>query len=110
MSKIKALCARDTNQPLDVLLHQLNRMLRGWTAYFKYGCSSVAFNYLWAYLWKQVIRSQASADPLETIAPSLWPVARHGWGDAVRSDQGAHPALPVSGNANPDAVAERSMR
>ena len=58
MAKIKALCARDTNQSLDVLLHQLNRMLRGWTAYFKYGCSSVAFNYLRAYLWKQVIRWQ----------------------------------------------------
>ena len=29
---------------------------RGWTAYFKYGCSSATFGYLRTYLWKQVIR------------------------------------------------------
>ena len=40
------------------LLHPLNRMLRGWTAYFKYGCSHATFSYLRSYLWKQVIRWQ----------------------------------------------------
>jgi RNA-directed DNA polymerase len=30
-------------------------MLGGWTAYFKWGCSSATFRYLRAYLWKRVI-------------------------------------------------------
>ena len=44
MAKIKAICWQNTNQPLDVLLIRLNRFLRGWTAHFRYGCSSATFN------------------------------------------------------------------
>jgi len=58
MAKVKTLCRQSTNLPLDVLLHRLNRMLRGWTAYFKYGCSHATFSYLRSYLWKQVVRWQ----------------------------------------------------
>lgn len=58
MAKVKTLCRRNTNQPLAVLLHQLNPMLRGWTAYFKYGCSNATFSYLRSYLWREVIRWQ----------------------------------------------------
>ena len=58
MAKVKALCRQNTNLPLGVLLIHLNRMLRGWTAYFKYGCSNATFSYLRSYLWKQVIRWQ----------------------------------------------------
>jgi len=58
MAKVKMTCRRNTNQPLEVLLHQLNRMLRGWTAYFKYGCSNATFSYLRSYLWKEVVRWQ----------------------------------------------------
>ncbi len=58
MVKVKTLCRQSTNLPLEVLLHRLNRMLRGWTAYFKYGCSHATFSYLRSYLWKQVIRWQ----------------------------------------------------
>jgi RNA-directed DNA polymerase len=58
MVKVKTLCRQSTNLPLDVLLHRINRMLRGWTAYFKYGCSHATFSYLRSYLWKQVIRWQ----------------------------------------------------
>ena len=58
MAKVKTLCRQSTNLSLDVLLHRLNRMLRGWTAYFKYGCSNATFSYLRSYLWKQVIRWQ----------------------------------------------------
>jgi RNA-directed DNA polymerase len=54
MTKVKTACHQDTNLPLEVLLHQLNRMLRGWTAYFRHGCSSATFNYLRSYLWAQV--------------------------------------------------------
>jgi RNA-directed DNA polymerase len=58
MAKVKTICRQTTNLPLDDLLHQLNRMLRGWTTYFKYGCSNATFSYLRAYLWKQVVRWQ----------------------------------------------------
>ena len=56
MAKVKTVCRLNTNLPLEALLHQLNRMLRGWTAHFKHGCSSATFGYLRAYLWTQVIR------------------------------------------------------
>jgi RNA-directed DNA polymerase len=56
MAKVKKVCRQNTNLPLDALVYQLNRMLRGWTTYFKHGCSSATFGYLRAYLWKQVIR------------------------------------------------------
>jgi RNA-directed DNA polymerase len=55
-AKIKAWCRKSINLPLKVLLIHLNRMLRGWTTYFKYGCASATFSYLRAYLWKQIVR------------------------------------------------------
>lgn len=58
MAKVKTICRVNTNLPLDALLHPLNRMLRGWTTYFKYGCSHATFSYLRSYLWKQVVRWQ----------------------------------------------------
>jgi RNA-directed DNA polymerase len=54
MAKVKKLCWQDVNLPLGTLLHQLNQVLRGWTAYFKHGSSKATFNYLRAYTWKQV--------------------------------------------------------
>ncbi|MEV6861818.1 group II intron reverse transcriptase/maturase, partial [Streptosporangium subroseum] len=56
MAKVKTICRRSTNLTLADLLHQLNRMLRGWTAYFKHGCSKATFSYLRSYLWKETIR------------------------------------------------------
>jgi len=53
-AKMKALCWQDVNLPLGALLHQLNQVLRGWTAYFKHGSSKATFNYLRAYVWEQV--------------------------------------------------------
>ncbi|WP_084315932.1 group II intron maturase-specific domain-containing protein [Actinospica robiniae] len=53
-AKIKALCRQGKNLPLEALLRQLNSMLRGWTAYFRYGCSSKTFAYVRAYLWRRV--------------------------------------------------------
>ncbi|MCC9312522.1 group II intron reverse transcriptase/maturase [Kitasatospora sp. RB6PN24] len=54
MARIKTLCRQDKNLPLAVLLRHLNSMLRGWTAYFRYGCSSRSFAYVKAYLWQRV--------------------------------------------------------
>jgi RNA-directed DNA polymerase len=58
MAKVQTICRVNTNLPLEALLHPLNRMLRGWTTYFKYGCSHATFSYLRSYLWKQVVRWQ----------------------------------------------------
>jgi RNA-directed DNA polymerase len=53
--KVRAVCRQDVNLPLEVLLHRLGRMLRGWTAYFRFGVSHDTFRYLRAFLWRQVI-------------------------------------------------------
>lgn len=58
MAKVQTICRVNTNLKLDALLYPLNRMLRGWTTYFKYGCSHATFSYLRSYLWKQVVRWQ----------------------------------------------------
>jgi RNA-directed DNA polymerase len=58
MATVKTICRRSTNLPLGVLLRQLNRALRGWTAHFKHGCSNATFSYLRSYLWKEIIRWQ----------------------------------------------------
>ena len=53
--KVRTLCRQDVNLPLEVLLHRLGRMLRGWCAYFRFGVSHATFSYLRAFLWRQVI-------------------------------------------------------
>src|SRR6266487_2822364 len=37
MAKVKTRCRQNLNQPLEILLQQLNAMLRGWTNHFKHG-------------------------------------------------------------------------
>jgi RNA-directed DNA polymerase len=54
--KVKTRCRQNLNLPLETLLRQLNPVLRGWTAYFRPGVSSIAFGYLRAFTWRQVIR------------------------------------------------------
>jgi len=54
--KVKARCRQNLNLPLETLLRQLNPVLRGWTAYFRPGVSSIAFGYLRAFTWRQVVR------------------------------------------------------
>ena len=52
---VRTLCRQiGTNQPLQILLLHLNRMLRGWCAYFRPGVSSATFKYLSAYTWRRV--------------------------------------------------------
>ncbi|HEX9518642.1 MAG TPA: group II intron reverse transcriptase/maturase [Streptosporangiaceae bacterium] len=54
--KVKTRCRQNLNLPLATLLRQLNPVLRGWTAYFRPGVSSIAFGYLRAFTWRQVVR------------------------------------------------------
>lgn len=56
-AKVKTTCrAMDTNQPLDTLLIQLNRILRGWCVHFRPGVSSNTFGYLSHFTWWQVVK------------------------------------------------------
>ena len=64
----------NTNQPLDVLLRQLNPMLRGWCAYFRPGVSSATFAYLSHYTVADghgVAATQTPPDHLEGTPPPL---------------------------------------
>ena len=57
MTKVKTVCRNmDTNQPLDILLIQLNQILRGWCVHFRPGVSSKTFGYLAHYTWWQVVK------------------------------------------------------
>jgi RNA-directed DNA polymerase len=54
--KVKTVCrTTSVNQPLSVLLHRLNPMLRGWCAHFRPGVSSKTFGYLANIAWRQVM-------------------------------------------------------
>ena len=53
-ARVRALSKGTTNQSLKVLLHRLNRVLRGWTNYFRYGVPKVTFAYLSAFAWWRV--------------------------------------------------------
>jgi RNA-directed DNA polymerase len=52
---VRTLTTTMRNQPLGVLLHRLNWVLRGWTTYFRHGSSSATFDYLRAFTWRRVV-------------------------------------------------------
>ena len=52
--RIKELTSRIKHPSFTVLLLRLNSFLRGWSAYFKYGVSSRAFNSLRRYAWQRI--------------------------------------------------------
>lgn len=55
--KVKQQCRKTgVGVTLDVLLIQLNQMMRGWCIYFRPGVSSKAFNFVSHYTWERVIR------------------------------------------------------
>ncbi len=55
MAKIKAITRQATNQLLSDLLRQINAALRGWTVYFRHGCSKQTFAYLQRFTWLRVV-------------------------------------------------------
>jgi RNA-directed DNA polymerase len=54
-ARVRAITKGATNQSLSVLLHRINRMLRGWANYFRHGASAKTFAYLDAFTWRRVI-------------------------------------------------------
>ncbi len=54
-AKVRMLTRGATDQSLSILLHRLNPVLRGWTAYFRHGVSKATFNYLRAFVWRRVV-------------------------------------------------------
>lgn len=71
-AKVRALTQGSTHQPLEVLLHRLNKVLRGWTTYHRHGSAKATFNYLRAFVWRRVVN---------------WIRHKHGrisWGELLR--------------------------
>jgi RNA-directed DNA polymerase len=54
--KVKTICRRTVNQPLQTLIRQLNPALRGWCAYFKPGVSAATFADLARYTLDRIMR------------------------------------------------------
>lgn len=55
-AKVRTITRQSMNQPLSVLLHRLNPVLRGWVYFFRHAASAKTFSYLGAYTWRRVIR------------------------------------------------------
>jgi RNA-directed DNA polymerase len=53
-AKVRALTRGATHQPLEVLLHRVNPVVRGWANYFRHGASKTTFRYLDAFVWRRV--------------------------------------------------------
>jgi len=56
MAKIKTITKQGTDQPLSIVLRQINSALHGWAVYFRHGCSKQTFGYLARYAWLRVVR------------------------------------------------------
>lgn len=54
-AKVRTLTRGATGLSLSILLHRLNSVLRGWTAYFRHGVSTRTFSYLRAFVWRRVV-------------------------------------------------------
>ena len=54
-ARVRTLTQSSRNQSLEVLLHRLNPVLRGWTNYFRHGVSKATFDYLRAIVWRRVV-------------------------------------------------------
>jgi RNA-directed DNA polymerase len=92
--KVKQMSRTGQNRPLQDLLRRLNRLLRGWTNYFRHGASKATFGYLRAYVWHRVVRWLRRKYPRANwkqlrrrYLPGWWPTD----GDVTLLDPGAVP-------------------
>jgi Group II intron, maturase-specific domain len=102
---VRTLTATMRNQPLTVLLHRLNWVLRSWTTYFRHGSSWAAFDYLRLHLAAGGVLAtpQAPAHQLEGVTPPLSArvVADAGCGADVQPRSGQDRSLPLLGRQDP---------
>jgi RNA-directed DNA polymerase len=56
LAKVRMLTRQGYNRPLADLLHQLNRVLRGWTNYHQHEVAKATFSYLREFTWQRVVR------------------------------------------------------
>ena len=54
MGTVRALTNKVKQASLEMLLRQLNPILRGWCAYFRHGVSKATFGYLDMFAWRRV--------------------------------------------------------
>ena len=92
--KVKTICRRNVNQPLQTLIGQLNPALRGWCAYFKPGVSSVAFSDLANYTLDRFLRWARRKHRRITVKTIRRRYCNGGW----------WPTTPEIGLFNPDKV------
>jgi len=53
--RVRTLTRRSAHRDLSDLLHRLNSVLRGWSAYFQHGVSKRTFDYLGEFAWRRVV-------------------------------------------------------
>jgi RNA-directed DNA polymerase len=101
--KVRTMTQGTTSQPLHLLLHRLNPVLRGWATYFRYGVSKATFNYLRAFVWRRVVgwlrhkhRQRNWAWLRRHHLPGWWPTD----GEVVLFNPGAVPVSRYRYRAN----------
>ena len=56
ITKVRSLTRRNLHRTLGDLLRSVNRVLRGWCEYFRYGVSAKTFSYVDYFTWHRVFR------------------------------------------------------
>lgn len=78
--KVRSITQGGTNQSLEVLLHRINPVLRGWANYFRHGVSKATFDYVRAFTWRRIVRWLRRKNPRANwkqlrrrYLPGWWP-------------------------------------
>ena len=114
--KVQDVCRHDTNRTLADLLHRLNPVLRGWSAYFRPGVSARPSPTCARFTWRQVIGWLRRKHRRITWKDLRRRYCDGGWwpsdGEVTLFNPaaGAHHPLPLPGNTDPLTMADRSMR
>ena len=109
-AKVRTLTRQGTNQPLAVLLRQLNPVLRGWTNYFRHGVSKATFDYLRAFTWRRVVGWLRRKHPRANwkwlrrrYLPRWWPTDGRGRRCSTRA-RWRSPATATGAGTHPHAM------
>ena len=112
--KVKTICRRSINQPLQILIRQLNPALRGWCAYFRPGVSAATFADLARYTRDRIIRWARRKHRRITWKTIRRRYCNGGWSPAhrdrtVQPRRDGHHALPLPGNSHPGTLASQRI-